>query len=103
MTVTVPPQPSAETAPTGSEPAPMTETLVLNIGGMTCAACVMHVEKALRGVPGVLDATVNLATDQATVAYTVGAATVDDFDSAVADRGRRGRISQRRRQIPVNV
>ena len=87
MTATVPPQPSAETTPTGSELTSRTETLVLNIGGMTCASCVIHVEKALRGVPGVLDASVNLATDQATVAYTVGAATVDDFDSAVADRG----------------
>ena len=34
---------------------------------MTCASCVGRVEKALRKVPGVLDATVNLATETATV------------------------------------
>ncbi|MFO1194836.1 MAG: heavy metal translocating P-type ATPase [Rhodoferax sp.] len=40
----------------------------LAIGGMTCASCVARVEKALRRVPGVTAATVNLATERATVA-----------------------------------
>lgn len=44
-----------------------TRELVLQIEGMTCASCVTRVEKALRKVPGVADATVNLATDKATV------------------------------------
>jgi Cu+-exporting ATPase len=39
----------------------------LQIEGMTCASCVGRVEKALRRVPGVLDASVNLASEQATV------------------------------------
>jgi Cu+-exporting ATPase len=39
----------------------------LAIEGMTCASCVGRVEKALAGVPGVLSATVNLATERATV------------------------------------
>src|SRR5262245_28805955 len=39
----------------------------LDIEGMTCASCVAHVEKALRHVPGVLDASVNLAAETATV------------------------------------
>jgi Cu+-exporting ATPase len=38
-----------------------------DIAGMTCASCVARVEKALRSVPGVLDASVNLATEKATV------------------------------------
>ncbi|WP_296947768.1 heavy metal translocating P-type ATPase [uncultured Massilia sp.] len=37
------------------------------IGGMTCASCVARVEKALLAVPGVADASVNLATEKATV------------------------------------
>lgn len=37
------------------------------IGGMTCASCVARVEKALRGVPGVIEASVNLATEKASV------------------------------------
>ena len=44
-----------------------TEGAVLRIGGMTCASCVGRVEKALRAVPGVEDASVNLATEKATV------------------------------------
>lgn len=40
-------------------------TVDLAIGGMTCASCVGRVEKALRTVPGVLDASVNLATERA--------------------------------------
>lgn len=39
----------------------------LRVGGMSCASCVAHVEKALRDVPGVTDASVNLVTERATV------------------------------------
>ncbi|WP_348751719.1 heavy metal translocating P-type ATPase [uncultured Aquincola sp.] len=44
-----------------------TPPLQLQIGGMTCAACVMRVEKALKKVPGVAEASVNIATERATV------------------------------------
>lgn len=43
------------------------EDVELQISGMTCASCVGRVEKALRGVPGVLAAEVNLATERARV------------------------------------
>ena len=39
----------------------------LEVGGMSCASCVGRVEKALRAVPGVSTASVNLATERATV------------------------------------
>jgi P-type Cu+ transporter len=42
-------------------------TIDIGIGGMTCASCVMRVEKALKKVPGVQSATVNLATESARV------------------------------------
>ncbi len=42
-------------------------TLTLPVQGMTCASCVSHVEKALASVDGVSTATVNLATEQATI------------------------------------
>ena len=45
-------------------------TLRLSIGDMTCASCVGRVEKALLAVPGVLAATVNLATETAEVHVT---------------------------------
>lgn len=45
----------------------VTQNWTLPIGGMTCASCAGRVEKALRAVSGVTDATVNLATESATV------------------------------------
>ena len=39
----------------------------LQIVGMTCASCVLRVEKSLKSVPGVLEVSVNLATEQAFV------------------------------------
>ena len=51
-------------------PEPL-DTLDLGIGGMTCASCVGRVERALRKVPGVQDAAVNLATESARIAYVV--------------------------------
>jgi len=45
----------------------------LGVGGMTCASCVAHVEKALKSVPGVLAATVNLASERAFVEALAGA------------------------------
>ncbi|HRP96574.1 MAG TPA: heavy metal translocating P-type ATPase, partial [Rhodocyclaceae bacterium] len=43
------------------------EVRTLNVTGMTCASCVAHVEKALTKVEGVRSASVNLATESATV------------------------------------
>ncbi|HAF56394.1 MAG TPA: cadmium-translocating P-type ATPase [Thauera sp.] len=51
--------------PSASEPRAATRTL--NIAGMTCASCVAHVERALMKVEGVQAASVNLATETATV------------------------------------
>ncbi|MBX9454698.1 MAG: heavy metal translocating P-type ATPase [Rhizobium sp.] len=51
---------------------PRIETSELRIEGMTCASCVRRVEKALAAVPGVLEASVNLATEKATIRFTGG-------------------------------
>ncbi len=61
--------------------------ITLNIGGMTCAACVTHVGNALREVDGVVAASVNLATEQATVEYVPGLATLPDMKAMVDDAG----------------
>ncbi|HMO72240.1 MAG TPA: heavy metal-associated domain-containing protein, partial [Paracoccaceae bacterium] len=42
-------------------------TITLPVAGMTCASCVGRVEQALRAVPSVADATVNMATGRAQV------------------------------------
>jgi Au+-exporting ATPase len=46
----------------------------LEVEGMTCASCVGRVERALKAVPGVLEAGVNLATERATVTGLADAA-----------------------------
>lgn len=56
----------------------------LSIDGMTCASCVSRVEKALKAVPGVKEANVNLATERATI---IGTANVDALISAVDKAG----------------
>src|SRR5215212_7669657 len=50
---------AAETAPR--------EPITVNVEGMTCASCVKRVETAAKTVPGVEDASVNLATEKLTV------------------------------------
>ena len=62
-------------------------TITLNVGGMTCAACVIHVEHALRDVEGVLSVNVNLASEQAKVEYLPGLAALPDMRHAVSDSG----------------
>ena len=43
------------------------QPVILDVDGMTCASCVGRVERALSGAPGVAQAVVNLATQQASV------------------------------------
>jgi Cu+-exporting ATPase len=64
-----------------------TEKQALPIGGMTCASCVVHVEKALADVPGVLNANVNLATEKAVVEYLPTTTGLPDLRRAVAEAG----------------
>ena len=62
--------------------------VLLPVEGMTCASCVGRVEKALLKVPGVESATVNLATEKATVAYDPAARTsIEELRSAVEKAG----------------
>jgi Cu+-exporting ATPase len=59
----------------------------LEIEGMSCAACVRHVEKALTGVDGVLQAEVNLVTNRARVRFDPARVTRDVLVAAVVDAG----------------
>ncbi|MFJ2031124.1 heavy metal translocating P-type ATPase [Streptosporangium sp. NPDC087985] len=65
----------------------------LEIGGMTCAACVRRVEKALTRVEGVSSARVNLATEVAAVSYDPGLVGLDGLVRAVSAAGYDGRVS----------
>ncbi|CAB3754022.1 heavy metal translocating P-type ATPase [Burkholderia paludis] len=61
-----------ETPPAPTATLPAATTIELDIDGMTCASCVSRVEKALAKVPGVTRASVNLATERATVDAAAG-------------------------------
>jgi Cu+-exporting ATPase len=62
-------------------------TVQLSIEGMTCASCVARVEKALKRVPGVVSAEVNLATEIAEVKLASRETEADALISAVATAG----------------
>lgn len=66
----------------------MNEPIVdeLKIEGMTCASCVRRVEKALSKVPGVSEATVNFATEKASVSHE-GHVTREHLTHAVTSAG----------------
>ena len=64
-------------------------TLRLKIDEMTCASCVARVEKALRQVPGVLSAEVNLAAETAEVGLVTGLATLAQLMAAIDKAGYR--------------
>ncbi|MDW8100744.1 MAG: heavy metal translocating P-type ATPase [Anaerolineae bacterium] len=64
-----------------------TARIELPITGMTCANCAATIERALKKVPGVTLATVNLATERATIEYIPGVATRADLVAAVEKAG----------------
>ena len=64
-----------------------TATVDIGIGGMTCASCVSRVEKALKKVPGVDTASVNLATESARIAFTSSDQMEARLRRAVRDAG----------------
>ncbi|MET4633952.1 Cu+-exporting ATPase [Kaistia defluvii] len=63
------------------------QELDLAIEGMTCASCVARVEKALSKVPGVSRASVNLATERATILAPAGAVSTAALEEAVRGIG----------------
>lgn len=63
------------------------ETIELQIEGMTCASCVSRIERALEKVPGVISASVNLATEKAIVVVASGAATRSSLEASVRTTG----------------
>jgi P-type Cu+ transporter len=64
----------------------MTEK-ILSIEGMTCASCVQTVEKATKKLAGVVEASVNLATEKLKVNFDENVLSVKEIQDAVADAG----------------
>ena len=90
---TLPPPPPTDVGPSGDGAAsappdgPALSRATLGVEGMTCAACSTRVEKALAAVPGVEEATVNLATERATVRFDAAETTPLALAEAVRQAG----------------
>jgi Cu+-exporting ATPase len=61
--------------------------VTLKIGGMVCATCVQTIEAALRALPGVISANVNLGTEKAYVTYNPSVSAIPDMKKAIEDAG----------------
>ncbi|WP_434428268.1 heavy metal translocating P-type ATPase [Nannocystis pusilla] len=77
---------TADTARTAT-PEDAASRADLPIEGMTCASCVVRVERALKAVPGVEQAHVNLVTGRASVTFDPSAATRATLTRAIEDAG----------------
>ncbi len=79
----------------GDDRAPDTswEQARLSISGMTCAACVMAIDRTLRAVPGVSEANVNLAVEQASVTFDPRNVTPAEMISAIQVVGYDARVA----------
>ncbi len=63
------------------------DELTLDVRGMTCSSCVAHVEGALKELPGVVNATVNLGLGTARVEYIPNLVTTSQMKRAIDDVG----------------
>jgi Cu+-exporting ATPase len=61
--------------------------VTIKIGGMVCATCVQTIEAALRGLPGIISANVNLGTEKAYVAFNPSISTIPEMKKAIEDAG----------------
>ncbi|EXJ14442.1 CopZ family metallochaperone [Imhoffiella purpurea] len=66
---------------------PVVEEHEVGVGGMTCASCSARVERALSKLHGVVQASVNLATERATVRYLPATLSPDEIARAIDDAG----------------
>ena len=69
-------------------------TATFPVTGMSCAACSARVEKTVQGLPGVVRAAVNLATERLTVTYLPGIITPAAIARAVQDAGYRMLVAE---------
>jgi P-type Cu+ transporter len=61
--------------------------VTIAVGGMTCSSCVLSVEESLLSLPGVLTASVNLATEKVTVRYDPQQVRLQQIKQAIKDAG----------------
>lgn len=78
---------------------PRVETLTLPVEGMTCASCVARVEKAVKQVDGVQDASVNLATEKVTLRLDQSKVALEKVAQAVDEAGYKLVVPEQRSDV----
>ena len=63
------------------------KSVSITIDGMSCASCVARVENTIKTIPGVTDASVNLATETAEVTYVEGVVQPAAVAATLTDSG----------------
>ena len=80
------------------------QTTSLQIQGMSCASCVARIEKRLRGLNGVKEASVNLATEKAAILYDPKVIKERDLVLAIEDLGYHvPEISEKKEKLTISV
>jgi len=67
--------------------AAQSKTIILDVAGMTCKFCPITVRKALKKVPGVIDAKANYDTKTATVIFDPDKTSIEAITKATANAG----------------
>lgn len=78
---------SSNPSGTSTPPTKSSHTESLEIEGMRCASCANRIESTLKAIPGVSDATVNFATETATVTYAPASVSRSELTQAVHHAG----------------
>ncbi|TAL08696.1 MAG: heavy metal translocating P-type ATPase [Nitrospirae bacterium] len=87
MVTMMPSRAKPATAPAKAASSGKPTTLTIPIEGMSCASCVAKIEHGLSEVPGVVRASVNLATEKATVEYQSGVVGPAAFEETIRGLG----------------
>jgi Cu+-exporting ATPase len=70
------------------------DNMNIKLGGMTCANCAMKIEKSLSKLPGVGSATVNFASEEATVIFDPSKTGYNTFNNAIRDLGYKASLAK---------
>jgi Cu+-exporting ATPase len=92
------PAPAEAPANTGAQ---ATETARISVEGMHCASCVARIESELARTPGVVEAAVNLTSEQATVSYRPREADLAALEQAVQRAGYKPRPAATEGEDPI--
>jgi P-type Cu+ transporter len=90
--------PQVQPGPGGAD---VSGDITFDIEGMTCASCVRRVERSLNRVDGVSQASVNFATEQATVSFDPAAVDINALTAAVEKAGFGARLPEVRQTTNV--